>query len=118
MIAGHYDVPSAFYQLILDPSTAYSCAYWDPQAMDLAAAQRAKLELIMSKLALEPGQALLDMGCGWGSLTLHAARARARVTGVTLSASKAATSGSAPAAWARRPGRGQGPSPSRPAGRS
>ena len=64
---------------------AYSCAYWDPQTMDLAAAQRAKLELIMSKLALEPGQALLDMGCGWGSLTLHAARARAQVTGVTLS---------------------------------
>ena len=83
VIAGHYDVPSAFYQLILDPSMAYSCAYWDPQTMDLAAAQRAKLELIMSKLALEPGQALLDMGCGWGSLTLHAARAQ--VTGVTLS---------------------------------
>jgi cyclopropane-fatty-acyl-phospholipid synthase len=85
VIAAHYDVPSAFYQLILDPSMAYSCAYWDPQAMDLAAAQRAKLDLIMSKLALEPGQALLDMGCGWGSLTLHAARARAQVTGVTLS---------------------------------
>ena len=85
VIAGHYDVPSAFYQLILDPSMAYSCAYWDPQTMDLAAAQRAKLELIMSKLALEPGQALLDMGCGWGSLTLHAARARVQVTGVTLS---------------------------------
>ena len=85
VIAGHYDVPSAFYQLILDLSMAYSCAYWDPQTMDLAAAQRAKLDLIMSKLALEPGQALLDMGCGWGSLTLHAARARAQVTGVTLS---------------------------------
>jgi cyclopropane-fatty-acyl-phospholipid synthase len=85
VIAGHYDVPSAFYQLILDPSMAYSCAYWDPQAVDLAAAQRAKLELIGRKLALEPGQALLDMGCGWGSLTIHAARARVRVTGVTLS---------------------------------
>ncbi|HYX58853.1 MAG TPA: cyclopropane-fatty-acyl-phospholipid synthase family protein [Streptosporangiaceae bacterium] len=85
VIAGHYDVPSAFYQLILDPSMAYSCAYWDPQAVDLAAAQQAKLELIGRKLALEPGQALLDMGCGWGSLTIHAARARVRVTGVTLS---------------------------------
>jgi cyclopropane-fatty-acyl-phospholipid synthase len=81
VIAGHYDVPSAFYQLILDPSMAYSCAYWDPQAVDLAAAQRAKLELIGRKLALAPGQALLDMGCGWGSLTIHAARARVRVTG-------------------------------------
>jgi len=84
VIAGHYDVPSAFYQLILDPSMAYSCAYWDGQR-DLNGAQQAKLELIMSKLALAPGQALLDMGCGWGSLTLHAARARVQVTGVTLS---------------------------------
>jgi cyclopropane-fatty-acyl-phospholipid synthase len=84
VIAGHYDVPSAFYQLILDPSMAYSCAYWDGQK-DLSGAQRAKLDLIMGKLALEPGQALLDMGCGWGSLTLHAAKARVRVTGVTLS---------------------------------
>ena len=84
MIAGHYDVPSPFYQLILDPSRAHSCAYWDGQ-QDLNGAQQAKLDLIMSKLALGPGQALLDMGCGWGSLTLHAARARVQVTGVTLS---------------------------------
>jgi cyclopropane-fatty-acyl-phospholipid synthase len=85
VIAGHYDVPSAFYQLILDPSMAYSCACWDGASADLATAQRAKLELICRKLALEPGQSLLDMGCGWGSLTIHAARARVRVTGVTLS---------------------------------
>jgi cyclopropane-fatty-acyl-phospholipid synthase len=84
VIAGHYDVPSAFYQLILDPSMAYSCAYW-VGGQDLATAQRAKLELIGRKLALAPGQSLLDMGCGWGSLTIHAARARVRVTGVTLS---------------------------------
>jgi cyclopropane-fatty-acyl-phospholipid synthase len=84
VIAGHYDVPSAFYQLILDPSMAYSCAYWDG-VQDLATAQRAKLELIGRKLALAPGQTLLDMGCGWGSLTIYAARARVRVTGVTLS---------------------------------
>jgi cyclopropane-fatty-acyl-phospholipid synthase len=63
---------------------AYSCAYWDG-GQDLATAQRAKLELICRKLALEPGQTLLDMGCGWGSLTIHAARAGVRVTGVTLS---------------------------------
>ncbi|MGH3198087.1 MAG: class I SAM-dependent methyltransferase [Streptosporangiaceae bacterium] len=84
VIAGHYDLPAAFYQLILDPSMAYSCAHW-ACAPDLASAQRAKLELICGKLGLEPGQRLLDMGCGWGSLTLHAARAEVRVTGVTLS---------------------------------
>jgi len=81
VIAGHYDLPTAFYRLILDPSLAYSCAYWDGPARDLAQAQRAKLDLICGKLALEPGSELLDMGCGWGSLTIHAARARVRVAG-------------------------------------
>src|SRR5208282_307608 len=85
VIAGHYDLPAAFYQLILDPSMAYSCAYWAPGRTSLADAQRAKLELICRKLGLQPGQRLLDMGCGWGSLTIHAARARVQVTGVTLS---------------------------------
>lgn len=84
VIAGHYDVPAAFYQLILDPSLAYSCAFWDGQ-QDLKHAQQAKLDLIMGKLQLEPGQRLLDVGCGWGSLTLHAAKNRVQVTGVTLS---------------------------------
>jgi cyclopropane-fatty-acyl-phospholipid synthase len=86
VISGHYDLPAAFYQLILDPSMAYSCGWW-AVADTLAAAQRAKLELICRKLELEPGQRLLDMGCGWGSLTVHAARHhQARVTAVTLSA--------------------------------
>jgi cyclopropane-fatty-acyl-phospholipid synthase len=88
VIAGHYDVPAAFYQLILDPNMAYSCAcYPDGQPeVTLAGAQRAKLEMICRKLALEPGQKLLDMGCGWGSLTVHAARDHhAQVTAVTLS---------------------------------
>ncbi len=85
VIAGHYDVTAAFYQLILDPSMAYSCAWWDT-ADTLAGAQRAKLELICGKLELQPGHRLLDVGCGWGSLTVHAARDhRARVTAVTLS---------------------------------
>jgi cyclopropane-fatty-acyl-phospholipid synthase len=66
VIAGHYDLPPAFYQLILDPSMAYSCAYWDGTARDLTTAQQAKLELIRRKLALAPGQSLLDMGCGRG----------------------------------------------------
>jgi cyclopropane-fatty-acyl-phospholipid synthase len=86
VIAGHYDLPAAFYQLILDPSMAYSCAWW-PLADTLAGAQRAKLELISRKLDLEPGSRLLDLGCGWGSLTVHAAgHHQARVTAVTLSA--------------------------------
>ncbi len=88
VIAGHYDVPAAFYQLILDPNMAYSCA-WYPEGQPgatLEQAQRAKLELICGKLKLEPGSTLLDMGCGWGSLTVHAARDhRAQVTAVTLS---------------------------------
>jgi len=88
VIAGHYDVPAAFYQLILDPNMAYSCAYYpDGQPeVTLAGAQRAKLEMICRKLALEPGRKLLDMGCGWGSLTVHAAREHhTQVTAVTLS---------------------------------
>jgi cyclopropane-fatty-acyl-phospholipid synthase len=97
VIAGHYDVSAAFYQLILDQNMAYSCAWWgeeDPgpgrhghaKAVTLAEAQRAKLEMICGKLAVAPGSKLLDMGCGWGSLTVHAARDhRAKVTAVTLS---------------------------------
>jgi cyclopropane-fatty-acyl-phospholipid synthase len=86
VIAGHYDLTAAFYQLILDPSMAYSCAYWTPGQTELADAQRAKLKLICCKLGLEHGQRLLDMGCGWGSLTIHAAKDhRVQVTGVTLS---------------------------------
>ncbi|MGW2592928.1 class I SAM-dependent methyltransferase [Streptomyces sp. NPDC001515] len=88
-ISHHYDLSNDFYALLLDPSMAYSCAYWtrpgDP-AYTLADAQRDKLELICRKLALRPGDRLLDVGCGWGALTVHAAREhRARVTAVTLS---------------------------------
>jgi cyclopropane-fatty-acyl-phospholipid synthase len=86
VIAGHYDLPAAFYRLILDPSMAYSCADWT-RADTLADAQHAKLALICAKLDLKAGQRLLDLGCGWGSLTVHAARDhQARVTAVTLSA--------------------------------
>ncbi|MGD0605980.1 MAG: cyclopropane-fatty-acyl-phospholipid synthase family protein [Streptosporangiaceae bacterium] len=86
VIAGHYDLPAAFYQLILDPNMAYSSAYWPQDKGTLEDAQRAKLELICGKLELGPGSKLLDMGCGWGSLTVHAARDhRVQVTAVTLS---------------------------------
>jgi cyclopropane-fatty-acyl-phospholipid synthase len=93
VIAGHYDVPPAFYQLILDPQLAYSCAYWvkEGAGYTLEDAQRDKLDRVCGKLGLEPGARLLDMGCGWGSLTMHAAaRYQARVTAVTLSAQQGA----------------------------
>jgi cyclopropane-fatty-acyl-phospholipid synthase len=68
----------------------YSCAYWDKPDAALEDAQRAKLDLICRKLDLQPGQRLLDVGCGWGSLALHAAREYGvRVLGVTLSTEQA-----------------------------
>ncbi|MFS0696831.1 class I SAM-dependent methyltransferase [Streptomyces nitrosporeus] len=88
-ISHHYDLSNDFYALLLDESMAYSCAYWarpDDPAYTLADAQRDKLELICRKLGLGPGDRLLDVGCGWGSLAVHAARAhQVRVTAVTLS---------------------------------
>ena len=85
--AFHYDLSNEFYRLLLDPSMAYSCAYWPPdEPADLGRAQRAKLDLICAKLGLSPGHRLLDVGCGWGSLTCHAARHHgARVTAITVS---------------------------------
>jgi len=88
-IAHHYDLSNAFYALVLDRThLAYSCAYWpgDEPAYPLEDAQRDKLDLVCRKLGLRAGDRLLDIGCGWGSLSLYAAREYgARVTGVTLS---------------------------------
>ncbi|WP_028810811.1 SAM-dependent methyltransferase [Streptomyces flavidovirens] len=92
-ISHHYDVGNDFYALVLGPSMVYSCAYFDDSAegLTLEEAQHAKLELISRKLALREGTRLLDVGCGWGSMAMHAAREYgARVTGVTLSAEQAA----------------------------
>jgi cyclopropane-fatty-acyl-phospholipid synthase len=92
VISHHYDVPAEFYQLILDPAMAYSCARWlsDDPAYTLADAQRDKLDGICRKLGLGPGSRLLDVGCGWGSLSVHAARSfSADVTGVTLAREQA-----------------------------
>lgn len=89
-ISHHYDLSNEFYALILDEHMAYSCAYWasgDP-GYTLADAQRAKLDLVCRKLGLDrrPGQRLLDVGCGWGALSLFAAAEYgAHVVGVTLS---------------------------------
>ncbi|MGW1411564.1 class I SAM-dependent methyltransferase [Streptomyces sp. NPDC002403] len=89
-ISHHYDLSNSFYQLLLDPSMAYSCGYWmrpsGNPAYGLADAQRDKLRLICRQLDLRPGMRLLDIGCGWGSLSLHAAREHSvRVSAITLS---------------------------------
>ncbi|KUN79861.1 cyclopropane-fatty-acyl-phospholipid synthase [Streptomyces bungoensis] len=92
-ISHHYDLSNEFYALLLDETMAYSCGYWaseDP-GFTPADAQRAKLELICRKLGLKPRARLLDIGCGWGALTLHAAeRHGALVTAVTLAREQAA----------------------------
>ncbi len=87
-ISHHYDLSNEFYALILDPSMAYSCAYYgDDPTRSVESAQRAKLDLVCAKLGLESGSTLLDVGCGWGALSLHAAEhVGARVVGVTISA--------------------------------
>ncbi|GHC62276.1 SAM-dependent methyltransferase [Streptomyces flavofungini] len=90
-ISHHYDVGNDFYELVLGPSMVYSCAYWESPESSLEDAQRDKLELIARKLGLKPGMRLLDVGCGWGSMAIHAAREHGvRVIGVTLSQEQAA----------------------------
>ncbi|SPE53028.1 Cyclopropane-fatty-acyl-phospholipid synthase [Streptomyces netropsis] len=90
-ISHHYDVGNTFYERVLGPSMVYSCAYWDSPGSTLEEAQHAKLDLVCRKLALEPGQRLLDVGCGWGSMVLHAAREYGvSAVGITLSEEQAA----------------------------
>jgi cyclopropane-fatty-acyl-phospholipid synthase len=82
----HYDVGNEFFALFLDESMTYSCAIFSKGAQTLEDAQATKLELVASKLELEPGMHVLDVGCGWGSFAIHAARNHgATVLGVTLS---------------------------------
>jgi cyclopropane-fatty-acyl-phospholipid synthase len=86
----HYDVGNEFFGLFLDESMTYSCAIYSKGAETLEDAQLAKLELIAGKLDLKPGMRLLDVGCGWGSFAIHAAKNYGvTVTGVTLSPSQA-----------------------------
>ncbi|HEU4372020.1 MAG TPA: cyclopropane-fatty-acyl-phospholipid synthase family protein [Telluria sp.] len=86
----HYDVSNEFYAAWLDPAMVYSCAYFENGDEDLATAQRKKIDHILAKIDLRPGQTLLDIGCGWGALVIRAAeRFGARCVGVTLSENQA-----------------------------
>jgi len=87
----HYDVSNDFFALFLDASMTYSCAIFSRGAKTLEEAQEQKLDLVCTKLGLEPGQRVLDVGCGWGSFPLHAAsRYGVEVVGITLSEPQAA----------------------------
>lgn len=82
----HYDLSNAFYQLFLDPRMVYTCAYFTGWHDDLTRAQADKIDMICRKLRLQPGETLLDIGCGWGALLIHAAQNYGvKGHGVTLS---------------------------------
>src|ERR1700754_4800822 len=86
-VQAHYDLSDDFFRLFLDPSQTYSCAYFERDDMTLEEAQLAKIDLSLSKLSLEPGMTLLDIGCGWGA-TLRRAIEKYDVTVVGLTLSK------------------------------
>jgi cyclopropane-fatty-acyl-phospholipid synthase len=89
-ISHHYDVSNRFYEWILGPSMAYTCAVYPGPDASLEEAQEEKVDLVCRKLDLQPGQRLLDVGCGWGTMVRHAAEHYgARVIGVTLSRQQA-----------------------------
>ncbi len=89
-ISHHYDISNRFYELLLGPSMSYSCASFGSPDDSLEAAQERKHELICEQLQLASGERLLDIGCGWGSLLLHAVRHHGvRGVGVTLSVQQA-----------------------------
>jgi cyclopropane-fatty-acyl-phospholipid synthase len=86
----HYDVSNDFFRLFLDESLTYSCAIFSRGATTLEEAQKAKLDLVCTKLGLREGERILDVGCGWGSFALHAAQTYGvKVVGITLSPSQA-----------------------------
>jgi cyclopropane-fatty-acyl-phospholipid synthase len=89
-VSHHYNVSNEFYRMVLGPSLTYSCAVWPSPDVSLENAQETKHELIAHKLGLEPEMRLLDIGCGWGTMLLHAAREHGvRGVGVTLSSRQA-----------------------------
>ncbi|GAA3461464.1 class I SAM-dependent methyltransferase [Saccharothrix longispora] len=89
-IAHHYDVSNTFYEWVLGPSMTYTCAVYPTASSTLEEAQAAKHDLVARKLGLRPGMRLLDVGCGWGGMVMHAAREYGvRALGVTLSRNQA-----------------------------
>ncbi len=89
-ISHHYDVSNRFYEMVLGPSMAYTCAVYPSDTATLEQAQADKHELVAQKLALRTGMRLLDVGCGWGGMVIHAAAEHgAYALGVTLSRSQA-----------------------------
>ncbi len=85
-VTHHYDVSNRFYEMVLGPSMTYSCALWRSPGDSLEQAQTRKVDLVARKLGLGPGDRLLDVGCGWGTMALHAAATYGvRAVGVTLS---------------------------------
>jgi cyclopropane-fatty-acyl-phospholipid synthase len=89
-ISHHYDVSNAFYRLVLGPSLTYSCAVFHDPGDTLESAQAHKYELICRKLGLQAGMRLLDVGCGWGGMVLHAAQHHGvEAVGVTISRKQA-----------------------------
>ena len=88
-ISKHYDVSNTFYEYVLGPSMTYTCAVYPTMDSTLEQAQDAKHALVFDKLGLEPGQRLLDVGCGWGAMVRHAARRGVQALGVTLSRAQA-----------------------------
>jgi cyclopropane-fatty-acyl-phospholipid synthase len=100
-IAHHYDLSNAFYELFLDPTMAYTCAYYPHAEASLEEAQLAKFEHVARKLRLRPYQTLLDIGCGWGSFIVYACKHYGVTAhGVTLSRQQADYA----ADWIRREG--------------
>ena len=89
-IQHHYDVSNDFYEMVLGSTMTYSCAVFEKPSDPLDRAQEQKHELICRKLDLQPGQRLLDIGCGWGGMVMHAASHHGvRAVGVTISPSQA-----------------------------
>jgi len=89
-ISHHYDVSNRFYEWVLGPTMAYTCACYPTQDATLEEAQEYKFDLVARKIGLKPGMRLLDVGCGWGGMVMHAAREYGvKAIGVTLSAEQA-----------------------------
>jgi len=90
-VQAHYDLSNDFFQLFLDPTMVYSCAYFEPENISLEEAQRAKIDLALGKIDLKPGHRLVDIGCGWGGVVKRAVEQYGvTAVGLTLSENQVA----------------------------